>query len=227
MNAGMAVDCLGGRLGTLDRVQGRGKSRLLVVLADGDAGADVLHIPVRYVEQVVGNAIQLNLSCDKARSLRKGDVQIAAIGSANTRELDTGETLTVPVIEETLVPVKSWQDAGVIEVRKIVQTVTQELDVPLQYEEALVERVAVNRILAETEQLVPYQDGDTLIVPVVREELVVTKQRMLVEELRITKRVRSTTRHIAEPVQREEVEISHKGLEEHPTNMPGNRKVTR
>jgi len=116
-------------------------------------------------------------------------------------------------VEETLLPVTHWQEAGVLEVRKTVRTETQELDVPVRYEEAQLERVPVNRVLAEGEAAAPRQEGDTWIVPVVREEVVFVKRRVLVEEVRVTKQVRTTTQHIAEPVRREEVEIAHPGLE--------------
>lgn len=136
---------------------------------------------------------------------------------AGVTELAAGESLRVPVVEETLTATKQWQQAGILEVRKTVRTVTQDLDVPVQYEEATVERVPVNRVLAENEILAPLQDGATLIVPVIHEELVVVKRRVLVEEVRITKHLQTATQRFSEPVQREEVQITQQGLEAHST----------
>ena len=123
------------------------------------------------------------------------------------------ETLTVPLVSETLTPVTHWREAGAVEVRKTTRTETQELHVPRQYETATLERVPVNRVLAEDEVPAPRQEGATWIVPVVQEEIIAVTRRVLVEEVRITREVHTTTEHITAPVRREEVEISHTGLE--------------
>jgi len=171
---------------------------------------------------VLENTVLLNITCEEATEIGQGaagalaDATMAPAAPVVT-DITPGEPLKVPLVEETLVPVTQWHEAGALEVRKTVQTVTQELDVPVRYEEATVERMPINRVLAEDEQPAQRQEGDTLIVPVVREEIVVVKQRILVEELRITKHVRTVTRHFAEPVRREEVTFSHEGLEAQPT----------
>ncbi|MDQ2809645.1 MAG: YsnF/AvaK domain-containing protein [Chloroflexota bacterium] len=225
---GMIVDCLGTRLGTLTNVQGSGDNAVLVVRPDAPAaGAQLLHIPARLVTQVQGNTILLNVACEEAtrlgQSAGQATTQLETVATTATTagptagitELAAGQSLTVPVIEETLTATKQWQQAGILEIRKTVRTVNQDLDVPVQYEEATVERVPVNRVLADGETLAPRQDGNTLIVPVIHEELVVMKRRVLVEEVRITKRLQTTTQHFSEPVQREEVEITQQGLEAH------------
>jgi len=229
---GMIVDCLGTRLGTVTAVQGSGNGALLAVQPTGSAtGVGTLHIPTRLVGQVRENTILLNVSCEEATRVGQSGSQTtrsfdtvttttsatAAVAgpSAGITELAAGESLRVPVIEETLSATKQWQQVGMLEIRKTVRTVNQDLDVAVQYEEATVERVPVNRVLADGETLAPRQDGNTLIVPVIHEELVVMKRRVLVEEVRITKRLQTATQHFSEPVQREEVEITQQGLEAH------------
>jgi len=220
--AGMSVDCLGTRIGTIQRVRGKGAAQVLEVQpTNGGASAGSLEIPAQYVVQVMENTVLLDAGC--ADAARQGWTALSPAAQAQTarvattdaaiHELQPGQSLTVPVVEETLVPVTRWQEAGALEVRKTVRTETQELDVPVRYEEATIERVPLNRVLAQGEALAPRQEGDTWIVPVVREEVVVVKQQVLVEELRITKQVRTTTQHIAEQVRREEVELAHPGLE--------------
>jgi uncharacterized protein (TIGR02271 family) len=226
--AGMAVECLGHRLGTISGVQGTGAAQMLEVHTDkGRANGPALQIPGRYIAQVLENTVLLNITCEEATAIGQGATpESAAAAPANAAttpaapvvtDVSPGQPLTVPLVEETLVPVTQWHEAGALEVHKTVQTVTQELDVPVHYEEATVERVPLNRVLAEDEQPAQRQEGDTLIVPVVREEIVVVKQRILVEELRISKQTRTVTRHFAEPVQREKVTFSHEGLEAQPT----------
>lgn len=58
-----------------------------------------------------------------------------------------------------------------------------------------IERVAVDRAVTEAPE--PRQEGDTLIVSLVEERLVVEKRLFVVEELRITRT--STTEHVAIP----------------------------
>src|SRR5690348_625947 len=222
---GMVVECLGHRLGTISGVQGTGAAQVLEVHPEkGRTNGPPLQIPGRYIAQVLENTVLLNITCEEATEIGQGAAQEpASMDAAATpaapvvADVTPGEPLTVPLVEETLVPVTQWHEAGALEIHKTVQTVTQELDVPVHYEEATVERLPVNRVLAEDEQPAQRQEGDTLIVPVVREELVVVKQRILVEELRITKQTRTVTRHFAEPVRREEVTFSHEGLEAQPT----------
>ena len=69
-----------------------------------------------------------------------------------------------------------------------------------------VERVPVDRLVTEAPQ--PRQDGNTLIVSVVEERLVVEKRLFVVEEVRITRT--STTEHIAIP---ETVRVMHAAVE--------------
>ena len=58
-----------------------------------------------------------------------------------------------------------------------------------------IERIVVDRAVTQAPE--PRQEGDTLIVAVVEERLVVEKRLFVVEELRITRT--STTEHVAIP----------------------------
>jgi len=223
IKAGMLVDCLGERLGTVAGLRQDAAGPVLEVRTAGSqAAGSLLLIPARLVTQVLGNTVSLGISCADATRMGSSYSQsagAAAVPAAPT-SVTAGETLRVPVVEETLVPVTHWQEAGVVELHKTVHTVTQELDVPLRYEEATMERVPVNRVLAETDIPAPRQEGDTWIVPIVHEEVVVVKRRVLAEELRITKQVRTTTQHIAEQVRREEIDIAHPGLDARTVDTP-------
>jgi hypothetical protein len=60
------------------------------------------------------------------------------------------------------------------------------MDEPLYTEQASVERVAVNRIVDAYPQV--REEGDTTVVPVVEEVLIIQKRLMLKEEVRITRK---------------------------------------
>jgi len=51
------------------------------------------------------------------------------------------------------------------------------------------------------------QEGETLIIPVIEERLVMVKQRVLVKEMRVSKRSRTESRQVTEIVRRQRVEL--------------------
>jgi uncharacterized protein (TIGR02271 family) len=96
------------------------------------------------------------------------------------------ETRVFPVVEETLDVQIRTRETGGVRITKVVREREELVDEPLLREEVSVERVAVNRMV-DGPIAVRYE-GDTLIVPLVEEVLVVEKRLMLKEELRITRR---------------------------------------
>jgi len=91
----------------------------------------------------------------------------------------------IPVIEEELVTDTRAVKTGSVRVQKHVETRVREIDLPLLRENVDVKRVPVNRVV-DAEPPVR-RSGDTVIVPVVEEELIVTKRLVLKEELHIVK----------------------------------------
>jgi uncharacterized protein (TIGR02271 family) len=92
----------------------------------------------------------------------------------------------IPVMEE--VPVASTRPvpSGSVRVTKKIERVEKEIDVPVTREELTVERVPVNRVVAEIPRT--REEGDEIIVPVVEEEMVVKTQLVLKEEIHIRRR---------------------------------------
>lgn len=97
-----------------------------------------------------------------------------------------GEQVRVlPVIEESLdVEIRPVETARV-RVHKVVHEREAVVDPPLLREEVVVERVPVNRIVEGPMSV--RSEGDTLIIPVLEEVLVVEKRLLLKEEVRLTK----------------------------------------
>ena len=94
--------------------------------------------------------------------------------------------VVVPVVAEEVSVGKRRVETGTVRVRKTVRTTERVVDEPLTREEVVVEQVAINREIDEA--VGPRQEGDTLIVPLLEEVLVVRKQLILREEVRITRR---------------------------------------
>ena len=96
----------------------------------------------------------------------------------------------IPVIEEVAHIHKEVVETGKVVVRKTVQSEIQTLNVPTKHEHVSVEHVPVNRYVDVPPPV--RHEGDTMIVPVFREEVVVTTRILLVEEVHVRKQVVTT-----------------------------------
>jgi len=108
--------------------------------------------------------------------------------SLSVAEVDrlVGGEVVVPVVAEEMAVSKRKVETGRVRVHKTVRTTEQVVDEPLLREEVAVERVPIGRVIEAPVE--SRQEGDTLIVPILEEVLVVEKRLMLKEELRITRR---------------------------------------
>ncbi|MGI4742417.1 MAG: YsnF/AvaK domain-containing protein [Janthinobacterium lividum] len=122
--------------------------------------------------------------------------------------LDDALPVVVPVVAEFLHVEKQTVETGRVVLHKTVHVESQTVDVPLREEQVQVQRVAVNRYVDEA-PAVRYE-GDTMIVPVMREELVVTKRLLLVEELHVHTQV--LTSHAPQTVELRREEVSYERL---------------
>lgn len=109
-----------------------------------------------------------------------------------TIRLDTGQAIVVPDTLLQARPDGSYyvalslaELAGTQRVHKTSSEKEETVDVPLLREQVEVERVKVDRVAEGSEAV--RQEGDTIIVPVVEEVLVVRKELRVVEEVRIRK----------------------------------------
>lgn len=111
--------------------------------------------------------------------------------------------LVLPVIEEVVRLDKQTVETGRVVLHKTVHVEAQTVEVPLREEQVQVQRVAVNRYVDEAPPV--RHEGDTMIVPVVREELVITKRLLLVEELHVHTQVLTTQTPQIVELRREEI----------------------
>ncbi|MBX2997274.1 MAG: YsnF/AvaK domain-containing protein [Caldilineaceae bacterium] len=109
-------------------------------------------------------------------------------GQANQPQppvLGTEESLVIPVVTEDVAIRKEKHISGRVRITKTVHDREALLEETVQREEVNVERVAINRVVDEVSE--QYYEGETLVIPIYTEVLVVEKRLMLAEELRITK----------------------------------------
>lgn len=91
----------------------------------------------------------------------------------------------IELVEETVGVDKRQNVVGTVRARTETREETVLVDEPLRAEEVTVERVAVDRFIPEP--LSVRQEGDTTIIPVMEEVVVLEKRLKLVEEIRLTK----------------------------------------
>jgi uncharacterized protein (TIGR02271 family) len=97
----------------------------------------------------------------------------------------------IPVVAEEISVGRKVVETGVVRVRKSVREREETVTPTVTRETVEVDRVAVGRYVDGPEA--PRQEGDTLVVPVFEEVLVVEKRLVLKEEIRITRRRVSET----------------------------------
>lgn len=117
----------------------------------------------------------------------------------------------IPVIQEQVLVGKRVVETATVEVKKTVTEGPEPVHVVVAHDETSVERVPVNRIVEKTPEI--RYEGDTMIIPVMKEVAVVEKKLMLVEELRITKRAVQTQETEYITVRREHLEISREPID--------------
>ena len=91
----------------------------------------------------------------------------------------------VPLVEERLSVTKRQVDTDRVRVRTVVDAEEVLVEEMLSTGHLDIARVATEREVATAPA--PYQDGDTLIISIVEERLVVEKRLFVVEELRVTR----------------------------------------
>jgi len=159
-----------------DPVDERGQ--VLVRLEDGRQAL----VPAGEMRGESDGSLTLPFSFDEltqAAGSRRG------VGAGDRGAGDRGGAVVVPVIAEQLEVQKRKVEAGGVRIRKTVSEREEVVDEPLMREEVHVKRVPVGRVV---DGPVPVRHvGNTMIVSLLEEVLVVEKRLMLKEELHITK----------------------------------------
>lgn len=94
--------------------------------------------------------------------------------------------MVIPVTAETLEVSKKQVETGVVRVTRHISERTETVDATHFREDVEVERVPVNRFVETPPEV--QVDGDTTIIPVLEEVLVVEKRLRVKEEIRVTRK---------------------------------------
>ena len=99
--------------------------------------------------------------------------------------LKDNQVLVIPLLSEELRVEKRQIEKSRVRIHKKVSEREELVDESLVSEEVSVQRVPVNEYVEDLPT--PWYDGDTLVIPVLEEVLVVEKKVMLREEIRVSK----------------------------------------
>lgn len=120
---------------------------------------------------------------------------------------DDIDEMVIPVLDEQVVVHKREHVTGSVRISKQVRERDVDVDEPVYWEEVEVQRVPVGKFVEGPVE--KRRNGNTLIIPVVEEVLVVSKRLKLVEEIHITTRRHRERAQKRFTVRSEDVAIEH------------------
>ena len=187
-----------------------------VLVQKGMINKEKFYIPKNMVESYDGSVLRFNISKEEVRNRFMGDQQPVAdqysssYRNADVREKDMAnvpkETDTrVPLIEER-VNVSKRESTEEATVTKEPVTETKTVEVPVTHEEVTIEkRPPKDRKYTSITSESPVESKTEIKIPLKREEVEVTKQPYVKEEVVVKKKPTTETRQVSEEVRTEEV----------------------
>lgn len=139
------------------------------------------------------------------------DAGLEGIPSAAPASVGERDEAIIRLAEETLEVGKRTVERGRVRLHKTVAERVETVDVPLERTEVEVERVSVGRPVEQAEGV--RYEGDVMVIPRYEEVLVVTKQLVLVEEVRVSTRRGEYRNPQQVTLRREELTLERPGEE--------------
>ncbi len=124
---------------------------------------------------------------------------------SNDPPVTTTVSGAIPIVEEHATISKTTVETGRVVISKKVEEHQEAVHVVASHDETDVERITLNREV-EAAPAVRYE-GDTMIIPVVKEVAVVVKKLMLIEEIRVTRRKVQTQETVPVMLRKERLDI--------------------
>ena len=115
------------------------------------------------------------------------------------------EIAAIPLVEERVSIAKRQVESERLHVRISVDEREESVPVELAHDEVEVERVSRNVAVAEVPSV--RHEGNTTIIPVVEEVVVLEKRLVLVEEIHVRRVTATTTEHVPIVIRSEQASI--------------------
>jgi uncharacterized protein (TIGR02271 family) len=114
-------------------------------------------------------------------------------------------TASLNVLQEQANVDKKIVESGKVYIHKKVHQTDEEISVPVSHEAVTIKKVPVNKYVDVAPSV--RNEGNTTIIPVIKEVLVVEKKLMLVEEVHVIKNIVEKTEEHTIPLRKEEIEV--------------------
>ncbi len=159
------------------------------------------------LQQLDGDRLLIELDNAQTMVIPATDIGIQPDGTLYLASLSKLPSTTPeqPLIGETRAP-----DAR-LRVTRRIESEEQVIDEAVQQGEVDVVRVPINRLIDKSPEI--RQEGDTTVIPVVGEVLVVEKRLVLQEEVRITRRQGTARKPQTVNVQRQTVDVQQQPVQ--------------
>lgn len=192
-----------------------------VIVVDKDNIRGIVISPSGEIETVpqvlvqFDNAQQVWISTDSLTKIRDNSyylpVSLTEMSDEFTQTAES-ERLVIPVVEETARLSKRVVEKGKVQLKKVVEEKHETFTLPLLEEYVEVKRVPVNLTV---DKPVPVRsEGDTLIIPVHKEVLIIQKKFLVSEEIHVIKQQVETIHTEEVSLLQEKVVVNR--LENHP-----------
>ncbi len=133
------------------------------------------------------------------------------LGYGDSSQYARGEQIDeerrIQLREERLSVDKQRVSAGEVQITKDVVEHQQDIDVPVIHEELFVERRPVSETTADAGEIGTIGQGETIRVPLMREEVAVTKRAVVTGEVVVGKREVTGTERVSETTREEKVRV--------------------
>jgi uncharacterized protein (TIGR02271 family) len=135
------------------------------------------------------------------------------LGAAHPPGAAASEEVIIPVVAEEFTVETHQVARGKVHVHKRIETREEVVDTPVVVEEVVVDHIPVNKVVDDVD-VVPTvrEEAGVLVIPVIEEVLVVQKQLLVREEVRVFKRRTTTTTPQTVVLRREVVDIRREDL---------------
>jgi uncharacterized protein (TIGR02271 family) len=200
------IDRLGEKIGDVHEVQSD-----YVLVTKGLIFVKDLYIPLDAVEKVnqADHVVVLNVHKSGIDETQWSQAPASGSHAAAFAEGGSDEDTVLSVKEENIRANKTRKKTGEVAVGKRVVEQQADMDVDLTHEEVEVTRRRVDRPANANETFT--EDEATIRVPVTAEEVNVTKEPRVVEEVVVSKRPVTETKRVSDKVRREEVIVDDTG----------------
>lgn len=141
----------------------------------------------------------------KRRQPREVKVEMSA------KDIDSVSMQSIPLVEEAISIDRRAVETGRVRIQTGVEERVEFVRQDLAHQQVEIEERKLDRVL-ET-MPAPRQEGDVLIIPIVEERIVVTKELVLVKELHVRRTTHSET--VEEPVSLRNTKVTVERIKDH------------